>query len=86
MEGSSFPSLVLPADMVDSKSVVDIKLGYSSVIVGYQDDKVIYTWLAECLLLDHIFAADSQSVNFSLLHTGTGIVRNIPCLTKLSNI
>ena len=34
-EGSSFPGLVPSDDMVDSESVMGIKPGDSSVVIGY---------------------------------------------------
>ena len=41
-EQSSLPGIVPPSDSVDSKSVVGIKPGDSSVMIGYQVDEVTY--------------------------------------------
>ena len=46
-EGSSFPGLVTPNDAVNSKSVVGMTPGDSSVVIGYQVHEFSYTWLAE---------------------------------------
>ena len=42
-EGSSFPGLVPLDDMVNSKSVMGIKPGDSSVVIGYQVDEFTCT-------------------------------------------
>ena len=46
-EVSSFPGLVPPNDMVNSRSVVGVKFGNSSVVIGYQVDNPTHTWLEE---------------------------------------
>ena len=46
-EGSSFPGLVLSDDVVDSDSVMGIKPGDSSVVIGYQVDEFTCTWSAD---------------------------------------
>ena len=46
-EGSSFPGLVPSDDTVNSESVMGIKLGDSSVVIGYQVDEFTCTWSAE---------------------------------------
>ena len=43
-EGSSFPGLVPPNDMVGSECVVGIKCGDSGVMIGYQVDEFTCTW------------------------------------------
>ena len=46
-EGSLLPGLVPSDDTVDSESVMGIKLGDSSVVIGYQVDEFTCTWSAE---------------------------------------
>ena len=46
-EGSSFPGLVPSDDTVNSDSVMGIKPGDSSVVIGYQVDEFTHTWSAE---------------------------------------
>ena len=46
-EGSSFPGLVPSDDTVDSESVIGVKPGDSSVVIGYQVDEFTCTWSAE---------------------------------------
>ena len=53
-KGSSFPGLVPSEDAVDSESVMGVKPGDSSVVIGYQIDEFTCTWSAEW------FAACSQ--------------------------
>ena len=43
-EGFSFPGLVPPNDMINSKSVVGTKPGDSSVVIGYQLDELNDIW------------------------------------------
>ena len=44
-KGSSFPCLVPPDDTVESKSVVGMKPGDSTVVIGYWVDEFSCTWL-----------------------------------------
>ena len=46
-EGSSFPGLVPSDEAVNSDSVMGIKPGDSSVVIGYQVDEFTRTWSAE---------------------------------------
>ena len=46
-EGSSFLGLVPSDDAVDSDSVMSIKPGDSSVVIGYQVDEFTHAWSAE---------------------------------------
>ena len=46
-EGSIFLGFVLSNDTVDSKSVVGMKPGDSSVVIWYQVDEFTHTWSAE---------------------------------------
>ena len=46
-KGSSFPGLVPSDDTVDSESVMGIKPGDSSLVIGYQVDEFTCTWSAE---------------------------------------
>ena len=46
-EGSSFPNLMPLDDVVNSDSVMGIKLGDSGVVIGYQVDEFTCTWSAE---------------------------------------
>ena len=46
-EGSSFPGLVPSDDTVNSESVMGIKPGYCSVVIGYQVDEFTHTCSAE---------------------------------------
>ena len=46
-EGSSFPGLVPSDNAVNSDSVMGIKPGDSSVVIGYQVDEFTCTWSAE---------------------------------------
>ena len=48
-EGSSFPGILLSNDMVNSKSVVGIKLGNSGLVIMYHVDEFIHTCFVECL-------------------------------------
>ena len=47
---SSFQGLVPPIDMIDSESVVCIKIGDSGVVIEYQVDGFTHIWLAECFV------------------------------------
>ena len=67
-EGSSFPGLVPSDDVVDSDSVMDIKPGDSSVVIGYQVDEFTHTWSAECFVAcSHIYPGFTGKVS-SLTH------------------
>ena len=50
-EGSSFPGSALPKYMLNSEYVMSIKPGDSCVVIGYQADEFIHTWLAECFII-----------------------------------
>ena len=43
----AFPGLALPDDMVNSKSVVGMKPGDSSVVIGYKVDEFTHTCLVK---------------------------------------
>ena len=58
-EGSSFPALVPSDDMVDSDSVMGIKPGDSSVVIGYQVDEFTHTWSAEQFVAHSTFILGS---------------------------
>ena len=45
-EGSSFPGLVPSDGLVNSESVVGVKPGHFSVVIGYQFNNFALTWLA----------------------------------------
>ena len=67
-EGSSFSGLVPSDVMVDSESVMGIKPGYSSVVIGYQVDELTCTWSAEWFVAhSHIYPGFTGKVS-SLTH------------------
>ena len=67
-EGSSFPGLLPSDDMVDSESVMGIKAGDSSVVIGYQVDEFTCTWSAEWFVAHfHIYPGFTGKVS-SLTH------------------
>ena len=67
-EGSSFPGLVPSDDVVDSDSVMGIKPGDSSVVIGYQVDEFTRTWSAEQFVAhSHIYPGFTGKVS-SLTH------------------
>ena len=67
-EGSSFPGLVPPNNMVNSKSAVGIKPGDSGVVTGYQVDGFTDTWSAEQFVAhSHIYPGFTGKVS-SLTH------------------
>ena len=49
-KGSSLSGCGPPNDMVNSKSVIDVKPGDSGVVIGYQADEFTHTWQAECFV------------------------------------
>ena len=67
-EGSSFPGLVPSDDAVDPDSVMGIKPGDSSVVIGYQVDEFTHTWSAEWFVAhSHIYPRFTGKVS-SLTH------------------
>ena len=67
-EGSSFPDLVPSDDAVHSDSVIDVKPGDSSVVIGYQVDEFTCTWSAEWFVAhSHIYPGFTGKVS-SLTH------------------
>ena len=67
-EGSSFPGLVPSDDAVNSESVMGIKPGDSSVVIGYQVDEFTHTWSAEWFVAcSHIYPGFIGKVS-SLTH------------------
>ena len=67
-EGSSLPGLVPSGDAVDSESVMGIKPGDSSVVIGYQVDEFPCTWSAEQFVAySHIYPRFTGNVS-SLTH------------------
>ena len=67
-EGSSFPGLVPSGDVVDPDSVMAIKPGDSSVVIGYQVDEFTHTWSAERFVAcSHIYPGFTGKVS-SLTH------------------
>ena len=67
-EGSSFPGLVPPDDMVISEYAVDIKTGNSGVVIGYQVDEFNHIWSAEWFVVhSHIYPGFTGKVS-SLTH------------------
>ena len=63
-EGSSFPGLVPSDDTVDSESVMGIKPGDSSVVIGYQVDEFTCTWSAEQFVAhSHIYPGFTGEVS-----------------------
>ena len=67
-EGSSFPDLVPSDDVVDPDSVMGIKPGDSSVVIGYQVDEFTCTWSAEQFVAcSHIYPGFTGKVS-SLTH------------------
>ena len=67
-EGSSFPGLVPSDDAGNSESVMSIKPGDSSVVIGYQVDEFTCTWSAEQFVAcSHIYPGFTGKVS-SLTH------------------
>ena len=67
-EGSSFPGLVPSDDAVHSDSVMGIKPGDSSEVIGYQVDEFTQTWSAEQFVAhSHIYLGFTGKVS-SLTH------------------
>ena len=67
-EGSSFPGLVPSDDTVDSESVMGVKPGDSSVVIGYQVDEFTCTWSPEQFVAcSHIYPGFTGEVS-SLTH------------------
>ena len=67
-EGPSFPGLVQSDDTVNSESVMGIKHGDSSVVIGYQVDEFTHTWSAEGFVAcSHIYPGFTGKVS-SLTH------------------
>ena len=67
-EDSSFPGLVPSDDAVNSDSVMGIKPGDSSVVIGYQVDEFTCTWSAEWFVAhSHIYPLFTGKVS-SLTH------------------
>ena len=67
-EGSSFPGLVLSDDVVNPDSVMAVKPGDSSVVIGYQVDEFTRTWSAEWFVAcSHIYPGFTSKVS-SLTH------------------
>ena len=67
-EGSSVPGLVPSDDTVDSESVMGIKPGDSSVVIGYQVDEFTHTWSEEWFVAcSHIYPGFTGKVS-SLTH------------------
>ena len=63
-EGSSFPDLVPSDDVANSESVMGIKPGDSSVVIGYQVDEFTHTWSAEQFVAcSHIFPGFTSKVS-----------------------
>ena len=67
-EGSSFPGLMPSGDTVNSESVMGIKPGDSSMVIGYQVDDLSCTWSAEWFVAhSHIYPGFTGKVS-SLSH------------------
>ena len=67
-EGSSFPDLVPSDDAVNSDSVMSVKPGDSSVVIGYQVDEFTCTWSVEQFVAcSHIYPGFTGKVS-SLIH------------------
>ena len=67
-EGSSFPGLVPSDDMVNSESVMGLKPGDSSVVIGYQVNEFTHTWSVEQFVAcSHIYPGFTGKVS-SLTH------------------
>ena len=67
-EGSSFPGLVPSDDVVNPDSVMAIKPGDSSVVIGYQVNEFTHTWSAEqSVACSHIYPGFTGKVS-SLTH------------------
>ena len=47
----SVQGLVLHYDTINSESVLSIKSGHCSVVIGYQIDAFSHTWSAECFIV-----------------------------------
>ena len=63
-EGSYFPGLVPPDDMVNSKSVMGIKPGDCGMVIGYQIDEFTHTWSAEQFVASsHIYPGFTGKVS-----------------------
>ena len=63
-EQSSFPGLVPSDDTVDSESVMVIKAGDSTVVIGYQIDEFTCTWSAEQFVAcSHIYPGFTGKVS-----------------------
>ena len=67
--GGVFPSgFVLANDLVNSNSVVGIKHGDISVVIGYQVDEFTCTWLAEHFVAEsHIYPGFTDNVSTQTL-------------------
>ena len=63
-KGSSIQGLVSLDVLVNSEPVVGIKPGDSSVVVEYQVDELIHTWLVEGLVQKHLPWVHGQGINF----------------------
>ena len=64
VRGSSFPGLVPSDDVVDPDSVMGIKPGDSSVVIGYQVDEFTRTWSAEWFVAhSHIYPGFTGKVS-----------------------
>ena len=62
--GSSFPGLVQSDDTVNSESVMGIKPGDSSMVIGYQVDEFTHTWSAEQFVAhSHIYPGFTGKVS-----------------------
>ena len=62
----SFSGLVPSDDMVDSESVMGIKPGDSSVVIGYQVDEFTCNWSAEWFVAhSHIYPGFTGKVSSS---------------------
>ena len=67
-EGSFFPGLVPSDDTINPESVMGVKPGDSSVVIGYQVDESTHTWSAEKFVAhSHIFPGFTGKVS-SLTH------------------
>ena len=63
-EGSSFPGLVPPDDMVDSESVLGLTPGNSGVVIAYQVDEITCIWSVEWFVTDsHIYPGFTGNVS-----------------------
>ena len=73
-EGSSFPDLAPPDDVLNTESVLDIQPGDSGVVIEHQGDEFTHTWSAQwfiaCSYIYPRFTGKVSSLNHFPLEPG----------------